>query len=100
MMMMKSVFWFHHHHFFTSPRVNLSRSTLEGPITLSGCFWSIKSKVTKGVCDVAYRLACAKVKGHAHSCHRIGQRSNGAINRNKHFSKSFCRGFSNFVTPS
>ena len=27
----------------------------------------------------------------AHSCHGRGQRSNGAINRNKHFFRSFCR---------
>ena len=36
----------------------------------------------------------------AHSCHGRGQRSNGAINRNKHFFRSFCRGISNLVTPS
>ena len=36
----------------------------------------------------------------AHSCQRRGQRSNGAINRNKHFFRSFCRGISNLVTPS
>ena len=34
-----------------------------------------------------------------HSCHGIGQRSNGA-NRNKQFSWSFCQGISNLVTPS
>ena len=28
----------------------------------------------------------------AHSCQGRGQRSNGAINRNKHFFRSFCRG--------
>ena len=36
----------------------------------------------------------------AHSCHVRGQRSNGAINRSKHFFRSFCRGISNLVTPS
>ena len=36
----------------------------------------------------------------AHSCQGRGQRSNGAINRNKHFFRSFCRGISHFVTPS
>ena len=36
----------------------------------------------------------------AHSCPGRGQRSNGAINRNKHFFSSFCRGISNLVTPS
>ena len=36
----------------------------------------------------------------AHSCEGRGQRSNGAINRNKHFFRSFCRGISNLVTPS
>ena len=36
----------------------------------------------------------------AHSCQGRGQRSNGAINRNKHFFRSFCLGISNFVTPS
>ena len=36
----------------------------------------------------------------AHSCQGRGQRSNGAINRNKHFFRSFCRGISNLVTPS
>ena len=29
-----------------------------------------------------------------------GQRSNGAINRNIHLFRSFCRGISNLVTPS
>ena len=36
----------------------------------------------------------------AHSCQGIGQRSNGAINRNIHLFRSFCRGISNLVTPS
>ena len=36
----------------------------------------------------------------AHSCQGRGQRSNGAINRNKHLFRSFCRGISNLVTPS
>ena len=36
----------------------------------------------------------------AHSCQGRGQRSNGAINRNIHFFRSFCRGISNLVTPS
>ena len=36
----------------------------------------------------------------AHSCQGRGQRSNGAINRNKYFVRSFCRGISNLVTPS
>ena len=36
----------------------------------------------------------------AHSCQGRGQRSNGAINRNKHFFRCFCRGISNLVTPS
>ena len=36
----------------------------------------------------------------AHSCQGRGQRSNGAINRNKHFARRFCRGISNLVTPS
>ena len=36
----------------------------------------------------------------AHSRQGRGQRSNGAINRNKHFFRSFCRGISNLVTPS
>ena len=35
----------------------------------------------------------------AHSCPGRGQRSNGAINRNKDI-RSFCRGISNLVTPS
>ena len=30
----------------------------------------------------------------AHSCQGRGQRSNGAINRNKHLFRSFCRGIS------
>ena len=36
----------------------------------------------------------------AHSCQGRGQRSNGAINRNIHLFRSFCRGISNLVTPS
>ena len=36
----------------------------------------------------------------AHSCQGRGQRSNGAINRNKHFARRFCRGISNLVTAS
>ena len=36
----------------------------------------------------------------AHSCQERGQRSNGAINRNIHLFRSFCRGISNLVTPS
>ena len=36
----------------------------------------------------------------AHSCQGRGQRSNGAINRNKHLFRSFCRGISNLVTSS
>ena len=36
----------------------------------------------------------------AHSCQGRGQRSNGAINRNKHFARRFCRGISNLVTSS
>ena len=36
----------------------------------------------------------------AHSCQGRGQRSNGAINKNKHFFSSFCRGIANLVTPS
>ena len=36
----------------------------------------------------------------AHSCQGRGQRSNGAINRNKHLARSFCRGISNLVTLS
>ena len=36
----------------------------------------------------------------AHSCQGRGQRSNGAINRNKHLFRCFCRGISNLVTPS
>ena len=36
----------------------------------------------------------------AHSCKGRGQRSNGAINRNTHLFRSFCRGISNLVTPS
>ena len=36
----------------------------------------------------------------AHSCQGRGQRSNGAINRNKHLFRSFCRGILNVVTPS
>ena len=36
----------------------------------------------------------------AHSCQGRGQRSNGAINRNNHFVRSFCRGISNLVTLS
>ena len=34
------------------------------------------------------------------SCQGRGQRSNGAINRNKHFFRNFCHGISNLVTPS
>ena len=36
----------------------------------------------------------------AHSCQGRGQRSKGAIKRNKHFFRSFCRSISNLVTPS
>ena len=36
----------------------------------------------------------------AYSCQGRGQRSNGAINRNKHFARRFCRGISNSVTLS
>ena len=35
----------------------------------------------------------------AHSCQGRGQRSNGAINRNKHFSEAFVE-ISDLVTPS
>ena len=36
----------------------------------------------------------------AHACQGRGQRSNGAISRNKHVAKRFCRGISNLVAPS
>ena len=36
----------------------------------------------------------------AHSCQGRRPRSNRAINRTKHFFRSFCRGISNLVTPS
>ena len=48
---------------------------------------------------IVLQLSCSQHKL-AHSCQGRGQRSNGAINRNKHLFRSFCRGISNLVTPS
>ena len=45
------------------------------------------------------QLSCSQHKL-AHSYQGRGQRSNGAINRNKHLFRSFCQGISNLVTPS
>ena len=53
-----------------------------------------------------FRLFFFSYRGHSTSwhiramCQGRGQRSNGAINRNKHLARSFCRGISNLVTLS
>ena len=63
--------------------------------------WLKESRhVNFGAIQVIFlQLSCSQHKL-AHSCQGTGQRSNGAINRNKHLFRSFCRGISNLVTPS